>query len=292
VGLPGTAFPLACCGGIATVTATTTFTAGDNNVFGLFTRSASCSLNIGLRAPVVISISPSDGNCAVGQNTIITGACFVFSTGSSTVTNVTRVFAVERRADGTLNTANTINATRFVILASSLIDAFFEFGTVNAGKTFLIFVSGPNGTSRNLLAGDSRPAGCPTGNEQGVQVSFTCLTQPPAPCVPNDPRPECQTPPPPPPARVTGCNLNRSSSGVFTLTVTGSNIKSTATVTVNGQAPKKVKFQDQQSNGTFNTLKLKGKLCANLPGTIVVNNNDGTGPSAPFVCTERCPSQQ
>jgi hypothetical protein len=215
-GLPGTAFPLTCCGGVASLTTTTTFSAGDNNIFGPFTRTVVCSIDLGLRAPVVISIAPSDGNCAVGQNTIITGACFVFNVPVSSanptgvVNNVTRVFAIERLASGALNPANTKDATRFVVLGPTLIDAFFEFGTVNAGKTFLIFVSGPNGTSPNLVAADARPAGCPTGNEQGIQVTFTCSTQT-TPCQPGDTRPECQTPRPP--ARVSACDLQRRADG-------------------------------------------------------------------------------
>jgi hypothetical protein len=215
----------------------------------------------------------------------------VFNTSATTVVNnVTRVFAVERLASGALNPANTKDATRFVVLGPTLIDAFFEFGTVNAGKTFLIFVSGPNGTSRNLVASDTRPAGCPTGNEQGIQVTFTCLSQPPPPCQPGDP-PPCPAPKPPP-ARVNACDLNRSASGSFTLTVDGSNIKSTAVITVGGKTPKKVKFQQQQSNGTFNRVKLKGGICDGLPGPIVIDNKDGGDPSAPFQCNESCPRQQ
>jgi hypothetical protein len=261
---------------------TTTFTAGDNNVFGPFTRVTTCTLDLGLRAPVVISISPSDGNCAVGQNTIITGACFIVNG----VPNVTRVFAVERN-----NANNVKDATRFAILGTTLIDAFFEFGTVNAGKTFLIFVSGPNGTSRNLTALPAgAPAGCPLGNEQGIQVTFTCSSQN-VPCQPGDTRPECQTPQTPP-ARVDACDLNRRASGVFELTVLGSNIKNTATITISGKAPKKVKFQQQQSNGTFNRLKVRGGICSALPGPIVINNNDGSGNSTAFQCNEACPAQQ
>jgi hypothetical protein len=273
VGLPGTAFPLACCGGIATVTATTTFTAGDNNVFGPFTRSAACAFDMGLRAPVVISISPSDGNCSVGQDTIITGACFTFAGPSGTVTNVTRVFAVERN-----NANNVKDATRFVILGSTLIDAFFEFGTVNAGKTFLIFVSGPNGTSRNLSALPAgAPANCPLGNEQGVQVTFTCST--------------ATTPDPPGGADLavlTACTLDRLSSGSFQLTVTGSNLKEGVQFSVGGRTPKKVKLADLQTgSNTFNRAKLKGGFCGGLPGAIVATN-PGARPSTALQCSATC----
>src|SRR5262249_35025069 len=57
-------FPAACCGGFATLTVTTTFTAGDNNVFNLrsaggFTRTTTCPLDLGERAPVIFSVTPS-----------------------------------------------------------------------------------------------------------------------------------------------------------------------------------------------------------------------------------------
>ncbi|HZM90937.1 MAG TPA: hypothetical protein VFF31_30735, partial [Blastocatellia bacterium] len=76
---PGTAFPDACCGGNATVIITTTFTAGDNNVFGPFTRTSTCSVALGTRAPVVFSVTPSDGNCGILQDLLISGACFCFT---------------------------------------------------------------------------------------------------------------------------------------------------------------------------------------------------------------------
>ena len=267
-GLPGTAFPLACCGGAGVLTTTTTFTAGDNNVFGPFTRSSTCSIDLGLRAPVVISISPSEGDCAIPQNTIITGACFLLPNGAP---NVTSVFAVQID-----NPANVIQAQAFVVLSNNLIDALFNFGTVNRGRTFLIFVSGPNGTSRNLRATDPRPAGCPTGNEQGVTVTFTCAAlQVQCPAVPT----------------LAPCQLIRRPNGVFQLNVSGSNIQAGATITINGQAPRanRVRFR----NGRF---EIKNP-CNLLPGTIVVTN-PGTPPqgcsfaSAPLACNERCPTGQ
>jgi hypothetical protein len=167
---PGTAFPLACCGGMGTLTATTTFSAGDNNIFGPFTRTTQCSIDLGLRAPVVISVSASSGDCGVLQNLNITGACFVSPAGP-----ITAVFAVEILPNGTLNPANTIQAESFVVINNNLIDAHFRFGAINAGKRFLIFVTGPGGTSRNLTAlPPGAPAGCVLGNEQGIQASFTC----------------------------------------------------------------------------------------------------------------------
>src|SRR5437764_8481858 len=101
------AFPAACCGGTGTITITTTFTAGDNNIFGPFTRAVTCSLALGTRAPVVFSVTPSNGNCAVQQDVLITGACF----NINGVPNVTSVFALERG-----NKANRINAIPFVIV--------------------------------------------------------------------------------------------------------------------------------------------------------------------------------
>lgn len=170
IGLPGTAFPLACCGGQGTLTATTTFSAGDNNAFGPFTTTTQCMIDLGLRAPVVISVTPSSGDCGILQNLIITGACFVSTAGP-----ITSVFAVEILPDGTLNPANTFQAESFVVLNNNVIDAHFRFGAINAGKRFLIFVTGPGGTSRNLtVLPPGAPAGCVLGNEQGIQVSFTC----------------------------------------------------------------------------------------------------------------------
>jgi hypothetical protein len=276
--LPGTAFPAACCGGAAVITVTTTFTAGDNNIFGPFTRTAVCAVDLGVRAPVVFSVTPSDGNCAVPQDLLISGACFLVPQGA-----VTSVFAVERG-----NPSNVIPATTFQVLNNNLIDAIFNFGSASAGKTFLIFVVGPGGTSRNLLTGIQTPpagtnaaAACQVGNEQGIQVTFTC---------------NATTTPTPPPnggadvAVVTNCVLQRSATGTFTLDVIGSNIKQGATVTIGGNAPRKVKFRDLQTgSNTFNRLVLKGRVCSNLPGAIVITN-PGARASSPFQCNERCPS--
>jgi len=292
---PGTAFPTACCGGAATLTVTTTFTAGDNNIFGPFTRTVVCAINLGVRAPVVFSVTPSDGNCAVPiQNLIVTGACFCLPNGAA---GVTSVFAVEVG-----NPSNVLQAVGIKVLSCFLLDAEFRFTSANAGRTFLIFVVGPGGTSRNLTSLPvGAPPGCPLGNEQGIQVTFTCNATSTQPCVPGtpgcppcvqgDPRPECQTIDI---AVIRNCDLNRSDAGVFTLTVTGENIKEDAAVTVNGVSPKKVKFRDRTGTDTtgrdvFARLVLKGRLCANLPGTLIVIN-PGARASVPFVCNETCPS--
>jgi hypothetical protein len=283
--LPGTGFPLACCGGVATLTLTTSFTAGDNNIFGAFSRTSVCSLDLGLRAPVIISVTPSKGNCAICQDLLISGACFLLPQGS----NVTSVFAVDAA-----NPNNVIQAQAFIVLNANLIDAVFCFGSANAGKTFLIFASGPNGTSQNLStvpAGAVCPAGF-TGNQQGIQVTFSCdALQPPPPpvCQPGDTRPECLTSPP---AVVNGCELNRSASGAFTLTITGANIKGNATVTIGGTTPKKLKFRSPESTpNTFQRVIAKGKVCGSLPGAIVITNPQAR-PSASFQCDRRCPTTE
>src|SRR5207253_8831486 len=82
----------------------------------------------------------------------------------------TAVFAVDRN-----NPANVIQSKNFVIINTNVIDALFDFGGANAGKTFLIYATGPNGTSRNLTAlPPGTPTPCPLGNEQGIQVTVTC----------------------------------------------------------------------------------------------------------------------
>jgi hypothetical protein len=282
-----TGFPAACCGGPAVVTTTTTFTAGDNNIFGAFTRTATCAIDLGLRAPVVISAIPSSGNCAVQQDILITGACFTFTqlvnvNGVPTPTTfaVTSVFAVERG-----NTANRINANPFVIVNPNLIDAFFNFGSANAGKTFLIFVQGPGGTSRNVTSAvTGAPAGCALGNEQGVQVTFTCnqiVTNPGGGETPKDI------------AVINGCDLQRADNGSFFLDVFGTNIKRDATVTIGGVAPKKVKFVELVPGQTdvFRTIRLVKKICGQLPGNIVVTNPGANGaPSSAFFCNKSCPT--
>jgi hypothetical protein len=271
--LPGTAFPLACCGGTAEITVIQRVGAGDDNIFGEFTLKATCPIELGLRAPVVISASPSEGNCAIGQNIQVPGACFLMPDGKP---NVTAVFAVEKG-----NPANLIQATRFVILTPNLIDALFEIGAANAGKKFLIYASGPNGTSRNLTAlPQGAPAGCPLGNEQGIEVTFTCAS----PRTPND-----ETTPPPPTASVNQCRLERSETGVFILTISGRRFKQNALVSVGGVVPKKLKFKeaDPFEPNTYHMVIAKGRFCGSLPGVIVVAN-PGELPSQPFQCNMRC----
>jgi hypothetical protein len=267
-------FPSACCGGPATIALTTTFTAGDNNVFGPFTRTAICSLNLGVRAPVVISASPSSGNCSIGQDLLITGACFSFTTpgaNGAIVGTVTSVFALDRA-----NTANRINAQTFVIINPNLIDAFFQFGSASAGKTFLIFVQGTGGTSRNLTtlpAGS--PAGCALGNEQGVQVSFTCSS----------------SATPVAPAVLTSYTAERAVDGSITLIVKGTNIRNNALVAVGNTVPKKVKTKGLEtgSSDSFNTLILRKGFCSELTGhAAIVVTNPGAAASNSLFVTESC----
>jgi hypothetical protein len=271
--LPGTAFPLACCGGTADFTVIQKVSAGDDNIFGDFTLKATCPIELGLRAPVIISASPSEGNCAIGQNLQIPGACFLLPDGKP---NVTSVFAVEKG-----NPTNSIQAARFTILTANLIDALFQIGEANAGKTFLIYASGPNGTSRNLTAlPQDAPTDCPIGNEQGIEVAFNCAkSKTPA----EDPGP------PPPSAVVNQCRLERTDVGVFMLTISGSHFQQNAFVTVSGILPKKLKFKNEDgiTPGFFRTIVAKGRLCDNLPGVIVVHN-PGEFASQPFFCTQTC----
>lgn len=274
--LPGTPFPLACCGGTATLTLTRTIGAGDDNIFGPFTQSISVPIDLGIRAPVVLSASPSSGNCAVGQNLIIPGSCFLLADNKP---NVTSVFAVDRN-----NPSNVIQATSFVIMNANLIDAYFEFGPSNAGRTFLIYASGPNGTSRNLTAlPEGAPFGCSLGNEAGSIVTFTC-----------DGASEPDTGGTSPPAElplVIACNLEREASGALSLTIIANppGIPDTATITVGGVTAKKMKFKDPVPDTNpprYRRVILKGRICQGLPGIIVVTTPDRV--HSPFMCSEVC----
>jgi hypothetical protein len=266
--LPGTPFPLTCCGGVARLTLTRRVGAGDDNIFGDFTQSITCNIDLGQRAPIIISATPSDGLCAVPQNLIIPGACFIQGDGKP---NVTKVFAVELS-----DPANVIDSPHFVILNNNLIDAFFDFTSANAGKVFLIYASGPNGTSRNLTIPVEAPDGCVLGNEQGIQVAFTCQGTPP---------PGGDTPPQF--ADITDCRLKRSPSGSMSLEIYGLAFTENTTVTINGIAPKKLKFKDPLGDGRFARVVAKGRVCQNLPGHIIVTRPNSR-PSLPFTCISQC----
>jgi hypothetical protein len=179
------------------------------------------------------------------------------------------VFALEAG-----NPNNRVNGFNVVILSPNLLSVDFNFTTANAGKTFLIFVSGPNGTSRNLTTAVN---GC-LGNELGIQVTFTCnaLTAPGGSGTPAGV------------AVVTGCRIERDDVGTNFLIISGQNFESGAAVTVGSKKPKKVKFQDVAAgSNTFTTLRAKGKFCGGLPGDIVVTNPGKQG-SAPFSCNQVC----
>jgi hypothetical protein len=272
--LSGSPFPLSCCGGTATLTLTRKVGAGDDNIFGPFTESISVPVDLGIRAPVVLSASPSGGNCSVGQNLLIPGSCFVVEGNKP---NVTSVFAVDRD-----NPNNIIQAAHFAIMNANLIDAYFEFGSSNAGKTFLIFVSGPNGTSRNLTAlPEGAPFGCPIGNEAGIVITFTCDGASP---------PGTGDAPPVDLPLVIACDLEREPSGAFTLSVIANppGFPETATFTVGGVAPKKVKFKIPEPGSNpprYRRAILKGRICQGLPGGIIVTTNR---PSQPFMCSRSC----
>jgi hypothetical protein len=282
-----TGFPSACCGGVSTITVTTTFTVGDNNVFGAFTRTTICSLNLGTRAPVVISVTPSSGPCGLLQDVLITGACFQFTQAVPNTTpiigTVTSVFAVDLA-----NAVNVIQAMDFTVLNANLIDAHFNFTSANAGKTFVVHVVGPGGTSRGLITPVAgQPAGCALGNELGCLpcIEFTCTstTPPPVDGIPVDQ------------ALVNGCKLDRNPAGNFVLDIFGKNLKPAADIRVGSVTPKVVRPREPDPGfaGGFLRITLKGRICNGLPGTIVVTNppvvpGGPTTPSQPFVCSERC----
>ncbi len=272
--LPGSAFPLACCGGIANITLSRTITDGDDNVFGTFTQTQVCQIDLGIRAPVVISASPSEGNCAVEQNLIIPGSCFLLADGKP---NVTSVFAVERG-----NPSHVIQSKAFVILNTNLIDALFDFTSANAGRTFLIFASGPNGTSRNLTAlPQGAQANCPLGNEQGVMVTVTCKAPASSSPDPGDAPADVKT-------EVASCAVERDPSGVFTLTIRGRLFKDGATVTVGGVTLKKTKLKDfDAASHAFTRITGKKKVCKALPGAVIVTNPN-EAPSTAFICSGSC----
>jgi hypothetical protein len=190
------------------------------------------------------------------------------------------VFAVER--GGT----QTIQAVGFKIINCSLIDAEFNFTSANAGKTFLIFVSGPFGTSRNITTAVTGNAGCPAssqgglGNEQCIQVTFTCNAAAP----PNQGGGGQDI------AVVSRCALERNDDGSFALQIFGSNFKTGAAVTIGGRTPRKApKFKDVEAGtGAFTRITIK-KPCSLIPGVILVTN-PGQPASAPVTCSATCPT--
>jgi len=167
-GLPGSPFPLAASGGNGTITVTTTFTSGDNNIFGPFTRSSSATIALGTRAPVVTQVTPSSGDCGAVQTLAIQGGSFQFTQAAPVINaTVTDVIATEIG-----NPANVIHATSFTVVDANNLNATFNFGGASS-KSFLIQAVGTGGTSRNMTV---LPAGAPPplGNEAGNAISFSC----------------------------------------------------------------------------------------------------------------------
>ena len=171
---PGTPWPLNVKGGLANLTTTTTFTAGDNNLFGPFTRSTTLTVDTGKRAPVVVGATAVQGNCSLQQDVLVSGFGFIPLVGT-----ITGVQAIEEG-----NTSHVVNATNFNVLNNNLIEAIFNLTPADAGKPFRIYVTSTAAsgatqvinTSRNLLATDPKPASVPTGNEQGNLITFSCTT--------------------------------------------------------------------------------------------------------------------
>jgi hypothetical protein len=280
VGASGTstAFAAACCGGTGSLIVTTTFTAGENNIFGPFTRTVTCALALGTRAPVVFSVTPSTGVCNGVQDLLISGACFCGTNGLGNITDVTLV-----PISGPCTT--TLHSIGFVVLNCNLLDAAFNITSACAGTKYAVFVTGPGGTSRNLAALQPGQTCNVLGNEFGVQVTFTCNTSG-GPGSGNTPDI----------ATISACKLGRDEvSGAFFLDVTGNNIKDGASVTVGGQVPKKIQFKDlvAGTTNTFTRVRLKKKICKLLTGssTIVITNPGGSqNASQGFLCTEKCPT--
>jgi len=180
------------------------------------------------------------------------------------------VFAVEVG-----NPSNVIQARNFTVLSPFLIDANFAFTSANAGKTFLIFVSGPNGTSQNLTSLPAGTSGCPAGflgNQQGIQVTFKCnsLTAPGGSGSPNL------------------AVIESISVEADALVINGRNFQQGAEVRVGGQLAGKVKYKGlvTGSNQFTRIIARKNGICAKLPGTVVITQSGVN--SAPFQVNQSC----
>ena len=179
---------------------------------------------------------------------------------------VTSVFAVEQG-----NPNNVFQATVFHVLNPNLIDAFFNFGTANAGKTFLIFVVGPGGTSQNLTTAPANPSasGCTgqaLGNHPGIQVTFRC-------------RPGTAT------GGTGAAGINSASFDGNFLVINGSNIQDGAEVYLGTTKAKKVKYKGLATgSNTFTKLVVKGLCGAN--GQLTIRQSGTT--SAPYTLSQLC----
>lgn len=165
---PGTPFPLTWLGGYCELVTTTTYSSGNNNIFGPFQQVSTVPVDVKTRAPVVQGCSPASGDAAVTQTLTLFGQCMQFPSGAS---NVVRVYAQELG-----NPYRIVIASQFHVFNAQSLEATFYFGPENRGRRFLIFAaSGVGGCSRNLeYLPYGTPAGCPLGNEAGNQILFAC----------------------------------------------------------------------------------------------------------------------
>jgi hypothetical protein len=99
--------------------------------------------------------------------------------------------------------------------------------------------------------------------------------------------------PAPPRAVVNGCLLERNEAGVFRRIISGSNMNANATVRISGTLFPKVKFRkpDSANPGRFTKVIVKGRVCRELPGAIVITNAGvNEFPRDPFQCNHACPN--
>jgi hypothetical protein len=124
------------------------------------------------------------------------------------------------------------------------------------------------------------PVGCPAGNEQGLEVTFSCASV--APPVGGDPVPIF--------AIMQGYRLERSAAGAFSLIISGVHFREGATVIIGGITPKKLKFKnaDPGDPGAFRIIIAKGRVCNGLPGVVIITNLSEIS-SPPFFCNAMCP---
>src|SRR5262249_12088009 len=146
--------------------------------------------------------------------------------------------------------------------------------------TFVVFVSGPNGTSQNLTtlpAGSSCPAGF-VGNQQGILVTIKC-NAPPTPA----PQPNSPT--------ITNATLTTSASGLPELDVIGTGFSSNAVVSVNGVNAKITVMSglDTGSNA-YTKASVTKKACKLLKSghnVITVTNSDGKASNG-YTFNQKC----
>jgi hypothetical protein len=91
-------------------------------------------------------------------------------------------------------------------------------------------------------------------------------------------------------AIVRGCEIQRRSSGVFSLKIIGDEFKPDIIVAISGVIPKKLILKNRYNanQDLYSTIVAKGKVCQNLPGLIQATNVTEFS-SQPFFCNQRCP---